>query len=112
MPTDRAIVLVDAAIRVAKWLRTDPMVAELLDPAVFIAADDEHCYATLIERLELIGMMSEIETAAGEPLDDLPDGAGIAVLVADKSGATIYIVPDPRTHPWLWPWMGPEEDKC
>jgi hypothetical protein len=106
MENERTAVLVDVASKVAERFRTDPMVSELLDPAVFIAADGESCDATLLERLELIGMMSEIKIAPGEALDELADERAIAVLVADKRGATIFMVPDPRTHPGLWPWTG------
>ena len=110
MSTDRTTVLVDLATRVAARLRNDPMVSELLDPAVFIAADDDGCDATLVERLELIGLMSELELVASEPSEEVPDDSAIAVLVADRSGATVYLVPDPRTHPCLWPWTGPSDN--
>ncbi len=106
MPRLHAIVLRDIAPLVAEAFRTDPEVAELLDPAVFVGADEEDCAAAVVERIQLAEVMSGVEIieekSAGE--DSLERGP-IAVLVMDKTSATFYRVPDPRTDPELWPWM-------
>jgi hypothetical protein len=35
-------------------------------------------------------------------------GPSVAVLIADKSGATLFMVPDPRFYPDLWHWTTSE----
>jgi hypothetical protein len=55
MASEHTIMLLDIAGRVAEKLRADPQVTNFLDPAVCIAAYDDGCDATLIERLEVIG---------------------------------------------------------
>ena len=89
MLSEHAIVLLDVATRVAERFRTDPTVCKLLDPAVCIVADEGRCGATFLERLEVIGIMSEIATTPGEPMNEFPDSASIAVLVVDQTGATV-----------------------
>src|SRR5438045_3547218 len=106
-----AIMLLDVAPKVAEMFRTDPRVADLLDPAVLVDANEEGCVATVVERLQLTELMSGAELASGRPMQDpSPDNAPIAVLVMDENGATAYRVPDPRTHPNHWPWIGDPED--
>jgi hypothetical protein len=111
MSTDHTIILLDVATRVAERVCTDPLVAALLEPAVCIAADDEGCNATFVERLEVIGLMNEFHTKQGESVAQTSVGPTFAVLIADKSGATIYTLPDPRIYPQLWPWMQTENDE-
>ena len=101
-----------AAPKVAEMFRTDPKVAELLDPAVYIGADEEGVIASIVERLKLmeptLGMESTVRKAI---LENSPKGALIAVLVIDESGASAFHVPDPRSEPEQWPWMGLEDDE-
>ena len=35
-------------------------------------------------------------------------GPTVAVLIADKRGATLFMLPDPRFYPGLWPWTTSE----
>jgi hypothetical protein len=86
----------------------DPQVANFLDPAVCIAAYNDGCDATLIERLEVMQKMSEFRTNEAEPMQATSAGPTVAVLIADKSGATFFILPDPRFYPGLWPWTHAE----
>jgi hypothetical protein len=112
MPSVHAIMLLDVAPKIAEKFKTDPSVAEFLDPAVLVNADEDGCVASIVERLQLTEMMSAAELTSGEPVGhESPDGAPIAVLVMDKSGATVYRVPDPRMDPQCWPWMGLEDDE-
>ena len=55
------VVLLDVATRVAERLRQRPPVANFLDPAICIAAYDEGCDATLIERREVMQIMLEMQ---------------------------------------------------
>jgi hypothetical protein len=108
MASEHTIMLLDIASRVAEKLRADPQVANFLDPAVCIAAYDDGCDATLIERLEVMQIMSEISTNEAEPMQTTSVGPTVAVLIADKSGATFFTLPDPRMYPSLWPWTHSE----
>ena len=69
MSTDHMLILLDVATRVAERVCTDPLVAALLEPAVCIAADDEGCNATFVERLEVIGLMNEFHVLLVYSLD-------------------------------------------
>jgi hypothetical protein len=111
MSTEHKCMLLDVATRVAERLRSDPRVTNFLDPAICIAAYDEGCDATLIERLEVIQIMSEIPTDRATPSEATFVGPTIAVLIADKSGATFYMLPDPRRYPGLWPWTQSENSE-
>ncbi len=108
MEHDHTTMLLDVAARVAERLRTDPLVANLLDPAIFIAAFDDGCDATLLERLEVVHIMREIECDPPQPIDSTSAGPCVAVLIADKSGGSFYTLPDPRIYPTAWPWLGSE----
>jgi hypothetical protein len=108
MASEHTIMLLDIASRVAEKLRTDPRIANFLDPSVCIAAYDDGCDATLIERLEVTQIMSEIRTNEAEPVQATSVGPTVAVLIADKSGATLFMLPDPRFYPGLWPWTHSE----
>jgi hypothetical protein len=108
MTTEHTILLLDIASRVAKKLRTDPRIANFLDPAVCIAAYDDGCDATLIERLKVMQITSEIGTTQAVPMQATSVGPSVAVLIADKSGATLFMLPDPRFYPGLWPWTTSE----
>ena len=108
----RAIMLFSVAPDVADMFRSDPKVADLLDPAVYISADEEGVLASVVERLQLTELISGQNQAGPNPIwDEAPEGAPIAVLVKDENGATVYSVPDPRTAPDLWPWMGIEDEE-
>jgi hypothetical protein len=109
MASEHTIMLLDIASRVAEKLRTDASIANFLDPAVCIAAYDDGCDATLIERLEVTQIMSEIRTNEAEPVQATSVGPTVAVLIADKSGATLFMLPDPRFYPGLWPWTHSED---
>jgi hypothetical protein len=112
MPGVHAILLLTAARDVAEMFHNDPKVADLLDPAVYIAADGDGVIASIVERLQLTELVAGLEPTARKPIwDESPPGASIAVLVKDDGGSEIYRVPDPRTNPDAWPWMGIEGDK-
>jgi hypothetical protein len=104
--------LLSAAPKVAEMFRTNPRVAALLDPAVYIAADGEGVIASVVERLQLAELMSGLDSADWMPIwDESLEGAPIAVLVRDQSSTTVYRVPDPRNDPEQWPWMGLPDDE-
>jgi hypothetical protein len=112
MSSVHAIMLLSAAPKVAEMFRTDPKVAALLDPAVYIAADEDGLIASVVERLQLAELISGLDSAAWMPTSgESPTDAPIAVFVRDESSTTVYRVPDPRNDPELWPWMGLEDDK-
>jgi hypothetical protein len=104
MANEHTIMLREIASRAAEKLRTDPRVANFPDPAVCVAAHDEGCDATLIERLEVMQLVPEIRTNQAEPMQATSVGPTVAVLIADKSGATFFMLPDSRFYPRLWPW--------
>jgi hypothetical protein len=107
MPDAHALMLVDMASKIVELFRNDPRVTELLDPAVILDAYDQECEARIQERLQLTEVMSGVELLRGDPVNTEPSvQAPITVLVVDKRGASTYRVPDPRTHPEEWPWMG------
>jgi hypothetical protein len=107
-----AIMLLSIAPTVAKMFRTDLRIADLLDPAVYIAADGDGLIASVVERLELIQLISELQSSDLESIwNRSPEQAPIAVLVADKSDMVVYRVADPRAYPQQWPWMGLEDDE-
>ena len=105
------IMLLIAAPKVAVMFRTDPKVADLLDPAVYIAADGDGVIASVVERLQLTEPIFGLKPAQRSPIwYKEPEDAPIAVLVVDEDGASVFRVPDPRTCPDQWPWMGLEEE--
>ena len=107
-----AIMLLSVAPDVAEMFRSDPKVADLLDPAVYISADEDGVLASVVERLQLTELISGLNQAELNPIwDEAPEGTAIAVLVTDENGATVYRVPDPRTDPNLWPWIGLEDEE-
>ncbi len=109
MPRLHATVLQEIAPLVAEAFRTDPEVDDLLDPALLIRADEEACAAAVVERIQLVEVMSRVEvTEEKSAQEDAAEGAAIAVLVMDNTSATFYRVPDPRTDPRCWPWMALE----
>jgi hypothetical protein len=63
MSIDRTLTLLDVATRVAERLRTDPRVANFIDPAVCIAAYEEACEVKAAE--QRIGFSDEGERAQG-----------------------------------------------
>ena len=74
---------------VAEAFRTDPEVAELLDPAVFVGADEEDCAAAVVERIQLAEVMSGVQITEEESAqEDSLEGAPIAVLVMDRTSTT------------------------
>ncbi len=108
-PMQRAhsLVLLDIAPRVAETFRTDPEVADLLEPAVFVGVAEDECAAAVVERIQLTEVMSGVEFLETIPLGDRSsESVPIAILVMDKKSATFYHVADPRTDPALWPWLG------
>jgi hypothetical protein len=101
------IMLFDMAPKIVELFRNDPRVSELFDPAVIVDAYEQECEARLHERLQLTELMSGQKLLRGDPINAAPaERAPILVLVVDKTGASTYRVPDPRTHPEEWPWMG------
>jgi hypothetical protein len=107
-----AIMFLSAAPKVAGMFRTYPKVTAILDPAVYIAADGKAVIASVVERSQLTELIAGLEPIDRKPIwDESLEGAPIAVLVMDKSGATVYRVPDPRTNPEQWPWMGLPDDE-
>lgn len=113
LPDNLDILLVEAATEIAVKFRTDPKVAALIDPAVFIYTDEQgHVIYRVIEHLQLIEVMSPIEAADGRRFVDKSREIGIiAVLVTDENGTATYSLPDPRAHPNAWPWLGLEDDE-
>jgi hypothetical protein len=105
MANEHMTMLLDVAVRVAQRLRTDPHVASFLDPAIFIAAFNDGCDATLLERMEVMQIMREIECDPPKPAELTCAGPFISILVADRSGGSFYTLPDPRTYPTAWPWV-------
>jgi hypothetical protein len=108
MANDHMTMLLDVAARVAERLRSDPHVANFLEPAIFIAAFDDGCDATLLERGEVMQIMREIECDPPKPAESTCAGPFIALLIADKSGGSFYTLPDPRIYPTAWPWVESE----
>jgi hypothetical protein len=99
------------APKVADMFRTDPKIADLLDPAVYIAADDDGVIASVVERLELLKVVSELRSNALKPIwEKTSEEAPIAILVTDEGDVSVYRVADPRTCPDQWPWMGLKDD--
>jgi hypothetical protein len=112
MPGVHAIMLLSAAPSVAAMFRTDPRVAALLNPAVYLAADVDGVIASVIERLQITELISRpVSDDWTQILGETPEDAPIVVLVSDESGMTVYRVPDPRNDLELWPWMGLEVDE-
>ena len=98
--------------KVAVMFRTDPKVASLLDPAVYIAADGDGVIASVVERLQLTEPIFDLKPAQRSPIwDEEPEDAPIAVLVVDEDGASVFRVPDPRICPDQWPWTGLGDDQ-
>ncbi len=63
--------------------------------------------ASVVERLQLAKPILELKPAERSAIwDKQPEDALIAVLVVDEDGASVFRVPDPRTHPDQWPWTG------
>jgi hypothetical protein len=108
MSNDHTLTLQNVATRVAEKLRIDPRIANFIDPAVCIAAYEEGCDATLIERLELTKIMTEI---FADPAEMATPGPSVGVLIVNKTGASIYMLPDPRVYPGRWPWTLIDDDK-
>jgi hypothetical protein len=107
MPGVHAIMLLSAAPGVAEMFRTDPRVAALVNPAVYIAADVNGVIASVIERLQITELISgPVSADWTQILGETPEDAPIVVLVSDESGMAVYRVPDPRNDRELWPWMG------
>ena len=69
MVHEHTTMLLDVATRVAERLRTDPQVGNMLDPAIFIAAFDDGCDATLLERMEIMHIVREIKCDPPEPTE-------------------------------------------
>jgi hypothetical protein len=103
--------LLAVAPKVAEMFRSDPKIADLLDPAVYIAADGDGVIASFVERLELVELVPGPRSSDRKPIwAKSPEEAPIAILVKDKCDVAVYRVADPRTCPDQWPWMGLEED--
>jgi hypothetical protein len=101
------------ASKVAEQFRTDPKVAEMIQPAVWIDADEEGCVAAILERLEAIEALSPFQPVGGQPLAIPKEEAPITIVVVDhrrdREGARTFNVPDPRQHPDHWPWTGDDD---
>jgi hypothetical protein len=67
MSSDRTLTLLHVAATAGEKLRTDPRVANFMDPAICIAAYDEGCDASLVDRLELTKIVAEIRSDPAEP---------------------------------------------
>jgi hypothetical protein len=112
MSSVHAIMLLSAAPKVAEMFRIDPKVAALLDPAVYIAANEDGLIASVVKRLQLAELISgPVSADWTQILGETPEDAPIVVLVSDESGMAVYRVPDPRNDRELWPWMGLEVDE-
>jgi hypothetical protein len=109
------IMLLDAGPAIAEQFRTDPGVASLIDPAVWMDTDAEGYAAVIIERLEVVESLSPFSVAEGAGVAaPPPPERPITVVVVDHSSkppsAVTYNVADPRKEPTSWPWMGPGDD--
>jgi hypothetical protein len=115
MPDLHVTSLLKAATEIAAMFRADPRLAAFLDPVVHIEFDNEgRVTHKLVERLQLIKAMSDMESTDGRQFtNESPEGLPIAVFVIDKdrSTATLFRAPDPRTVPEAWPWTGLADDK-
>jgi hypothetical protein len=95
----------------AEMFHSDPRIADLLDPAIYIAVDDDGVIASVVERLELFEVVSRLRSNDLKPIwEKSPEEAPIAILVTDECDVAVYRVADPRTCPDQWPWMGIEDD--
>ena len=105
----------EGCAEIAANFRADPKLAAFLDPAVHVEVDNEgHVTHKFVERLQLIKVMSNMESTDGRQFtNESPEGLPIAVFVIDKdkSSATLFRAPDPRTAPNVWPWTGREDDE-
>jgi hypothetical protein len=93
-----AIMLLSLAPRLAAMFRIDPKIADLLDPAIYIAADGDGVIASVVERLELIDLLPGFQSRDLKPIwDKFPEEAPIAVLVTDSgdAGSTGSPIQDP-----------------
>jgi hypothetical protein len=115
MSTVHGIILQSVAPGVAEEFRTDPRVAALIEPAVWIDANEEMCVAQIIERLEALAALSPFELVEGPGVaapgrEDRP----ILIVVVNHAGnppdAQTYYVPDPRKEPTSWPWTNSLDD--
>jgi hypothetical protein len=96
----------------AEMFHSDPRIADLLDPAIYIAVDDDGVIASVVERLELVELVFGMRSSDGKQVwDNSREKAPIAVLVSDNRDVAVYRVADPRTCPDQWPWMGLEDDE-
>ena len=110
MPDTHAALLINVAPRVAEIFRTDPEMARLSAPAVLVEAKGEECLATILEQSELVDLLSSGTLEEGTSIHDVTHEDGlISVLVIEGDSASHYRVPDPRSHPKVWPWMGDPE---
>jgi hypothetical protein len=115
MASVHGIMLENVAPKIADQFRTDPKVATLIEPAVWINAIEEGCAAVIIERLEAIEAMSKCEPAEGPGVaTPPPPGHPILAVVVDRRAvgteARTFYVADPRLHPDEWPWTGSADD--
>ncbi len=111
MGDDHAATLLDIAPEIARQFRIDPRIAALIDPAVRIDADEEGFVATIIERLEIVGLLAAFETEKVPGFTaPSPEGKSILIVLADArapgTGVSMFNLPDPRTEPTSWPWSG------
>jgi hypothetical protein len=96
---------------VAHALRTDPKVAELIEPAVLISANEEGCVASVVERLQVVEMLAGKEPTEGPPVTaPSPEDKPILAALLYKGQVACWRLPDPRISPESWPWTGPEDD--
>jgi hypothetical protein len=105
------IMLADVGPKVAHALRTDPKVAELIEPAVLISANEEGGVASVVERLQVVEMLAGKEPTAGPPVTaPSPEDRPILAALLYKGQVACWRLPDPRISPESWPWTGPADD--
>jgi hypothetical protein len=107
------MMLRNMAQRIAELFGNNPHIAEFLDPAVILDAYEQECEVILQERPQLTALMAGGQLLHGDPINAEPsEHAPITVLVIDKSGASTYRVPDPKTHPTERPGIGRKADEA
>ena len=90
--------------------RSDPAVAEMLDPAILISDDKDNLYVDIIEYLELIGLLSgATKNEDANPHATNPDiflqENFVMVAVILGNDIMTFCCPDPRSQPECWPWL-------
>jgi hypothetical protein len=105
MKSTHSFIILDAAPRLSTMFRTNPSVAALLEPAVYVVVRGNSYVATVVERRQCGALSRATVQTQRYPLGIRSSYASaIMVFLWDENGPTTYKVPDPRMQPDLWPW--------